>query len=128
MDLLANENELNRLSGEILSAAVAVHRALGHGFYESVYGDALEIELAERQIPFEREKRMDIVYKGHPLSHYYIADFLCYGKIVVELKAVDSILPVHVSQVINYLKASHMELGLILNFGEMPLKIKRVKL
>ena len=127
MNILEAENELNRKSGEILGVAVAVHKALGHGFYEAVYGDALEIEMKERRIPFEREKRVEIEYRGQKLAHYYVADFICYGNIVVELKAVDTITPTHASQVLNYLKATNMNIGLILNFGETTLKIKRIR-
>ena len=127
MNILEAENELNRKSGEILGAAVAVHKALGHGFYEAVYGDALEIEMKERYIPFEREKRVEIEYRGQKLAHYYVADFIYYGNIVVDLKAVDAITPTHAAQVLNYLKATNMNLGLILNFGETTLKIKRIR-
>ena len=110
----------------IIGAAMSVHTELGMGFLEAVYGDALAIELERRHIPFEREKSIHIMYKGQKLNHYYVADFLCYGDIIVELKAVEQIQSVHMAQVLNYLSATGYKLGLLINFGEKSLKYKRI--
>lgn len=115
-------------SYRIIGAALNVHRLLGCGFLEAVYGDALALEFDAQGIPFEREKAIDIMYKGQPLSHKYYADFVCYGKIIIELKALNELSDHHYAQVLNYLKASNMKLGLLLNFGEATLKTKRVVL
>lgn len=103
-----------------------VHHELGCGFYEKVYQEALEIELKQAGIPFRREVPLQIIYKGIPLKQVYIADFVCYDKIIVELKAVSVLDSSHTSQVVNYLKATKMDLGLLANFGEESLKVKRV--
>ncbi|MBM6992271.1 MAG: GxxExxY protein [Prevotella sp.] len=113
-------------SYKIIGAALNVHKSLGCGFLEAVYGDALEIEFAQQGIAYEREKRINIEYKGYQLNHQYCADFVCFGKIIVELKALDQVNNQHYSQVINYLKASKMKLGILLNFGEVTLKPKRI--
>ena len=95
-------------------------------FLERVYQDALEYEFRERGIPYEREKLIQIMYKGKPLGEPYRADFVCYGKIIVELKAVEELQGIHRSQVVNYLKATGMKLGLLVNFGEEFASIERI--
>lgn len=110
----------------IVGAAMSVHANLGCGFVEKVYQEALAIEFEKHSIPFEREKTMQISYDGQLLQSRYIVDFLCYDKIVVELKAVSSILDEHKAQVINYLKAGDMKLGLLLNFGQTGLQYERL--
>lgn len=104
-------------SYDICGALFAVHKELGCGFLERVYQDALECEFQERGIPYEREKEIQIMYKGKPLGDPYRADFVCYGKIIVELKAVSEATGVHRAQVLNYLKATNMKLGILANFG-----------
>lgn len=94
-----------------------VYNQLGHGFLEAVYQEALEKEFLLRSIPFEREKLLTISYKGENLKQAYKADFVCYGKIIVELKAVSELTDAHRSQVYNYLHATGYRLGMILNFG-----------
>lgn len=101
----------------INGAAMQVYNTLGHGFLEAVYQEALEIEFKERSIPYEREKELKIYYNGHELKHTYKADFVCYGNIIVELKAVAKLDDSHRSQVYNYLKATGYKLGLLYNFG-----------
>ena len=96
---------------------MSVHAELGMGFLEAVYWDALAIELEKRHIPFEREKLLTISYKGENLKQAYKADFVCYGKIIVELKAVSELTDAHRSQVYNYLHATGYRLGMIFNFG-----------
>ena len=113
-------------TGKILNACFEVHKELGSGFLEAVYQEALEIELKNQNIPYEREKLLPITYKGKLLEKEYYADFICYGKIVVELKAVSTLTSSHKAQVINYLKASSNEIGLLINFGANSLKWERI--
>ena len=101
----------------INGAAMEVYNQLGHGFLEPVYQEALEKEFLLRGIPFEREKLLTISYKGENLKQTYKADFVCYGKIIVELKAVSELTDAHRSQIYNYLHASGFRLGIILNYG-----------
>ena len=110
----------------IRGAIFAVHNELGNGFLERVYQDALEYEFRERGIPYEREKLIQIMYKGKPLGEPYRADFVCSGKIIVELKAVEELQGIHRSQVVNYLNATGMKLGLLVNFGEEFANIERI--
>ncbi len=105
------------LTYAINGAAFHVYNKLGHGFLEAVYQEALEIEFLRRGIPYEREKELKIVYDGVELKHTYKADFVCYGKIIVELKAVNSLDDAHRSQVYHYLHATCYKLGLLYNFG-----------
>ena len=109
----------------IVGAFMAVHRELGHGFLESVYQEALAIELTRSSIPFEREKELSIIYKGVELKSYYKADFICYDQIILELKALDALSNDHVSQLMNYLKATGLKVGLLVNFGAPSLQYKR---
>jgi len=110
----------------IIGAAMEVHRELGSGFLESVYQETLAIELNKRNIPFIKEKKLSIIYKGIEISKFYVADFVCYEKIIIELKALTGIAPEHEAQVINYLKATNFRLGIILNFGAKSLQYKRI--
>ena len=102
-----------------------VHKTLGSGFLESVYQEVLEKEMMKEKIPFEKEKRLSLFYDGEKLDKYFKADFLCYEKIIVELKSVAFLNKNMESQVINYLKATNKEVGLLINFGEKRLKWKR---
>ncbi|MBR5639588.1 MAG: GxxExxY protein [Muribaculaceae bacterium] len=111
---------------EITGAVMEVHSNLGTGFLEEVYQEALEIEFKKRGIPYEREKILHIFYKGEELKKFYKADFVCYDKIIVELKSVKEVLPEHRAQVINYLKATGLQLGLIYNFKEQSIRPHRV--
>jgi len=110
----------------IIGAAMEVHRELGHGFLEQVYHEALEIEFLRRQIPYQRENSLPILYRGKVLLTTYRADFLCYGSIIVELKALEELSGTEESQVINYLKAARLHKGLLINFGNQQLKYKRL--
>ena len=103
---------------KIIGAAMKVHRTLGAGFLEAVYQEALELEFQQLGIPYEREKELIITYNGLELQQTYRADFVCYGKIIVELKAVTGLDNVHRAQTINYLKATNFKLGLLINFGD----------
>ena len=104
-------------SYEIIGAAFDVYNKLGHGFLEAVYQEAFEIELKKREIPYEREKEIKIYYDGQELKQTYKADFVCYDKIIVELKAVSELDESHHAQVYNYLHATGYKLGILLNFG-----------
>ena len=110
---------------QIIGAAMKVHRVLGPGFTEKVYQEALAIEFAEQGIPFEREKEIHATYKGVVLEGTYIPDFICYDKIIVELKAVRELDDVHRSQAINYAKVAGFKLSLLINFGEPSLVKER---
>ena len=101
----------------IIGAAMQVYNTLGSGFLEAVYQEALEIEFQKRNIPYEREKELKITYREVELRQTYKADFVCYGKIIVELKAVHELDDVHRAQVINYLHITQCKLGILLNFG-----------
>ena len=111
---------------KIIGACIEVHSQLGCGFLEPVYQEALALELKERNIPFEKEKLLEIHYKGNMLSKKYIADFICFDKIIVELKALSKLTSDHEAQILNYLKATGFELGLLVNFGTRKLEHKRI--
>ena len=119
---LLYENETYKIIG----AAMEVHKELGSGFLEAVYQEALAIEFKKRRIPFIKETKLRISYKGQNLRKYYEADFICYEKIIVETKAIKKITGIDDSQVINYLKATGFKLGLLLNFGTESLEYKRL--
>jgi GxxExxY protein len=112
----------------IIGAAMEVHRTLGNGFLESVYQESLGLEFNKRQIPFSREHLLDLFYKGDKLSKYFVADFICFEKIVLELKSVSGLTTEHEAQVFNYLKATQMNLALLINFGANSLQYKRIVL
>jgi GxxExxY protein len=104
----------------IMGAAMEVHRELGSGFLESVYQEALEVELARCEISFESQKPLIIVYKGPTLKKEFSADLICFRTIVVELKAQDNLSGREEAQILNYLKATGLKLGLVINFGSHP--------
>jgi GxxExxY protein len=110
----------------IIGAAMTVHSELGSGFLEAVYQEALEIEFASNHIPTRKEVPLQIYYKDQLLSKYYLADFICFDKIIVELKALSKLTTEHQSQVLNYLKATNLELGILINFGQSSLEYKRI--
>ncbi len=103
-----------------------VHNELGCGFWEPVYQKALASEFKRQNIPFVKEQKIDVFYKGENLHKYYFADFICYDKIILELKALSDIANEHTAQVINYLKLTNIKLGIIINFGQTSLEQKRV--
>lgn len=110
----------------VRGALMRVFNDLGCGFLEKVYQEAFELELKSRNIPFEREKALRLYYRGIQLKQEYIADFICYGIIIIELKAVSELTDIHRAQVFNYLKATNLDLGLLVNFGEASLKVERL--
>lgn len=103
-----------------------VHTNLGMGFKEAVYKDALEIEFRSQDVPFVREKQFKIEYKGIVLPHKYYADFIVFNSIILEVKSANFIIGRFIAQIMNYLKASGIKLGIIANFGEKSLTYKRV--
>lgn len=110
----------------IIGAAMAVHAELGCGFLEAVYKAALAIELRQRGVPFDREVTLPIAYKGEPLPLNYRVDFMCVGGVLVETKARDALTTIDQAQIINYLRASNCQRGLLLNFGARSLEHRRV--
>jgi GxxExxY protein len=101
----------------IVGAAMEVHSVLGNGFLEAVYQSAFKLELINRKIPFEVEKALPVFYKGQTLEPCYRADVICYEKIIVELKALDRLTSKEESQLLNYLSATGLRVGLLINFG-----------
>jgi len=113
---------------QLVGSRLEIHRELGKGHDEIIYKDALVVELSRAGIPFSREKSYEISYKGVILPHFYYADFVVWDKILLEAKAVESLTDSHVKQVLNYLAASKLRPGLLVNFGGDSLEWKRVVL
>lgn len=113
MDNIIYANESFLIQGALFE----VYNTLGSGFLEAVYQEALELELKQRNIPFVSQKELTISYKGQELKQTYRADIVCYDKIILELKAVKTLLPEHSAQLHNYLCATGMKLGILVNFG-----------
>ena len=109
----------------IIGACMEVHNTLGRSFSEKVYQDALEVEFKLRKIPYEREKHMLVNYKGVKLAHDFFADFICYDKVIVELKAVSELDNENREQIINYLHAANKQVGLLVNFRPASLTQER---
>jgi len=117
----------SELTRAVIGAAMEVHSNLGPGFLESVYEAAMAIEFNLRKIPYERQKAIPVVYKGE-IAKDFFCDFLVDGKVLVELKALKAVTNVEEAQILNYLKATGLEVGLLINFGEKSLKYKRLVL
>ena len=113
---------------EILGRCFEVHSNLGAGFLEIVYKDALEREFVDYGVPYEREKEFKVSYKGQALKHKFFADFTTHGKIILEVKAVNSVPEIFIAQCINYLKVSEYRLALLVNFGQPSLQFRRLVL
>jgi len=120
--------ELNRITEQIIGAAITVHRALGPGLLESAYEACLAFELVERDLAVERQKPVPLVYKGVELDCGYRIDLLVAEAVIVEVKAVERLMPIHTAQLLSYLKLSSLQVGLLLNFNVKVLKegIRRV--
>ena len=104
----------------IIGAAMEAYNDLGPGFLESVYQEAMEIEVDARKIPYAAQHQISVNYKGKPLKKYYVADLICYEKIVVEIKAMDNLALRDEGQLLNYLKATGIKVGVLINFGHYP--------
>jgi len=113
-------------SYNIIGSCMRVHSELGAGFLEAVYQEALENEFRSSNIPFERQKKLSIYYKEEKLKKYYIADFLCFDKIIVELKVAKYVNTDMQAQLKNYLVATNSRLGIVVNFGKSSLEYKRI--
>ncbi|MFH1673212.1 MAG: GxxExxY protein [Pseudomonadota bacterium] len=109
----------------IIGAAMEVHKELGCGFLEAVYQEALGREFVTQEIPYRSQPVVEIVYKGKPLDKTYQPDFVCYEEVIVEIKAISSLSGTEEAQLINYLKATGMKVGLLINFGSKSLEHKR---
>ncbi len=113
-------------SYEIVGACMKIHRALGCGYKEVIYQDALEVELRNKSIPFEKEKKYEVIYEKVTLRHHFVADFVIDESIIIELKSCKEIINPFIAQTIQYLKASGLKLGIIINFGNSSLEYKRI--
>jgi len=123
--LIKDLSERDPRTYAIIGAAIEVHRHLGCGFLESVYQEALAIELGLREIPFRREVKLPVSYKGQVLVTSFCADFICFESLMVELKALAHMSGSEEAQLINYLKATRYKVGLLLNFGTRSLEHRR---
>jgi GxxExxY protein len=111
----------------IRGACFEVYKEMGPGFLEAVYHECLQKEFISQNIPFIAQQKLSIAYKGEPLVQTYAPDFICYGKIIIEIKGTREISPEHKAQLLNYLKATGMKLGLLVNFGHYPqIQIERM--
>jgi GxxExxY protein len=113
-------------SYKIVGACFEVHKQLGPGFLESVYTEALESEFQKIDIPYEKEKKLQIFYSDQLMKKYFKADFICYDKIILEIKATDMLIKAHVQQITNNVRATNLRLGLLINFGSPSLTYKRI--
>lgn len=113
-------------SYKIIGACMIVHQKLGAGFLESVYSEALEIEFITAGIPYQKEKKLPVLYENKPLKKYFRADFICYDTIVIELKSSKYLVEADYKQTLNNIKATNYKLGLLINFGTPSLTYKRL--
>jgi GxxExxY protein len=113
-------------SYKIIGACMKVHRILGTGFLEAVYEEAIAKEFAKENIPFERQVKLNIFYEEQKMDKFYKADFICYDKIILEIKTVKFVPDAFQAQLKNYLAATKKELGILINFGEPSLTYKRI--
>jgi GxxExxY protein len=126
--MLTNPDGLNDLTGAIIDAAITVHRETGPGLLEAVYLECLTYELLDRNFDVETNQRVALVYRGHTLMNHYFLDLRVNGKVIIELKSVSALAPIHTSQLLTYLRLTGCPVGLLLNFNVPIMKrgIKRV--
>ena len=110
---------------KIIGAAMEVHKELGCGFLEAVYQEALGREFLNQETPFKSQPNIQIEYKGRPLNKTYQPDYMCYDEVIIEIKAISRLSGIEEAQLINYLKASKLKVGLLINFGNKSLEYKR---
>jgi GxxExxY protein len=122
------ELEEEQLTGKILGAAIEVHKSLGPGLLESVYQFCLARELSLQGLTFEREKSIPVVYKGEALDCNFRVDFLVESRVLVELKTIEAIEPVHKAQLLTYMRLAHIKVGLLINFNSTLLKNSIVRM
>jgi len=115
----------DQLTYAIIGAAMEVHRELGSGFLETVYHEALVLEMTSRNIQFVHEVELPVIYKGQQLATSYRADFICFDKVILEIKALGELNTLQEAQILNYLKATGLGVGLLINFGAESLQYKR---
>jgi GxxExxY protein len=122
--------DINKLTGQVIGAAIEVHKEIGPGLLESIYEECLCIELRKRNLTFVQQKEIDIEYKGIKLESKYRIDLIVDKMVIVELKACDELAPIHEAQLLTYLKLTGLEIGLLINFNVPVLKegIKRMRL
>jgi GxxExxY protein len=113
-------------SYKIVGACMEVHKKLGPGFLESVYSEALEIEFQNAGIPYEKEKKLPVLYENKPMKKYFRADYICYDSIIIELKSSKYLIEADYKQTLNNIKATNYKLGLLINFGTPSLTYKRL--
>jgi GxxExxY protein len=123
-----DHTDINQLTGEVINAAIEVHKTLGPGLLESIYEECLCHELGLRRIPYERQKELPIEYKGVKLNCIYRLDIIVDNQLLLEIKACEALLPIHEAQLLTYLKLTGLRLGLLINFNVPMLKdgIKRI--
>jgi GxxExxY protein len=119
------EKAKNDRTYKIIGAAMEVHKELGCGFLEPVYQEALETELENQGLPYKSQSVIDIYYKQKLLEKKYQPDFICFNEVIIEIKALEQLSGIEESQIINYLKASKLKVGLLINFGSKSLEYKR---
>jgi len=117
---MTDDFPLKNETHQVLGGCFEVYNSMGSGFLESVYQECLEIELTSRDIPFRAQESLSLHFKGRELKRTFAPDLLCFGSIVVELKAVRHLAPGHRAQIIHYLKATNLQVGLLVNFGTYP--------
>lgn len=110
---------------KVIGACMKVHRSFGAGFLESVYQEALEKEFKTQEIKFQRQVKLKLMYDGQPMKKYFVADFLCYDKVLLEIKEASFLVKDAEAQIINYVKSTELPLGLLVNFGQKSLVWKR---
>ncbi len=129
MDIIRNKHfPLKEETAAIIKLCLEVHKNLGFGFSEIVYKDAIELEFKQNNIFYEREKEYRVNYKGKILNHYFFADFIVFGSVILEVKAKSGLIEEDMIQALNYLKCSRCKVALIVNFGKTKLELKRVVL
>jgi GxxExxY protein len=122
---LEPQHERDPKTHAIIGAAMEVHQHLGPGLLESAYQEALALELSDRKVPHQREVEVPVRYKGHTLQTKYRADFICFDSVLLELKAIHQLTNVEEAQIVHYLRATGLQLGLLINFGSPSLQFRR---